>query len=349
MTASFLVVAFSQAAAPRLAGLALASIAQQLGEVTFLALCGRKPVGAVGGWASGSGAAGLLGAGSWIILKGALHLPTETSLLWLSPAPLLLSVIYIALLRDPSPVWVQRQEEADAAGLDVLAVDPVEGPKALQSPEVIRQLLEQQVTESEEGKDGLGTARRWATIRALALPYMLPLVVVYFFEYLMNQAMALPLGFAVTSKAGQAKHAAGACSTYRNLQLMYQTGVFLSRSSVHFLPLPVLWPLPVLQGLNAALALVPMVWYHAGGAGVPPPLQAWLLAFFLWEGLLGGATYVNAFTNISKMFSSHRQREFGLGVTSLADNLGVVLAAGTALLLEPRLISFLGVDGHFKC
>lgn len=81
---------------------------------------------------------------------------------------------------------------------------------------------------------------------------------------------------------------------------MLQVGVLVSRSSVHCVPVPRLWPLPVLQGANSATALLLVLLYgKAGRGGSMTPLLG-LMALVMWEGLLGGATYVNAYTQISK-------------------------------------------------
>ena len=50
-----------------------------------------------------------------------------------------------------------------------------------------------------------------------------PLFTVYLFEYLINQGMFLPMGFALSKlDADPAKRISLACRTYRDLQLTYQ-------------------------------------------------------------------------------------------------------------------------------
>lgn len=53
----------------------------------------------------------------------------------------------------------------------------------------------------------------------------------------------------------------------------------------------------------------------------------------LRQGLLGGATYVNSMYMIYKTVCAEH-REFSLGVVSLADDVGISLAALTSLFLE---------------
>lgn len=56
----------------------------------------------------------------------------------------------------------------------------------------------------------------------------------------------------------------------------------------------------------------------------------------LYEGLLGGAAYVNTFYRISKDVAP-RHREFSLRIASLADSAGIALAGGVALPVHDAL------------
>lgn len=52
----------------------------------------------------------------------------------------------------------------------------------------------------------------------------------------------------------------------------------------------------------------------------------WLvLAFVLWEGLLGGGAYVNTFFRISEEVPSAR-KQFALGTSAIADSSGIAIA-----------------------
>uniref|UniRef100_A0A7S1SIY3 Battenin n=1 Tax=Tetraselmis chuii TaxID=63592 RepID=A0A7S1SIY3_9CHLO len=176
---------------------------------------------------------------------------------------------------------------------------------------------------------------------------MLPLFLVYYFEYLINQSMFFPAGLAV-SAPGKA-HISTACHTYSTLQFLYQLGVLVSRSSTSVFRISTLWPLPVLQGLNAGAMLLLIVTLGNAGGGSGGAETRWLVwLLVVWEGLLGGATYVNAFTNLSE-FTSAREREFAMGITSLADSIGICLAALSSLHLEPALLRMMGISGAIHC
>ena len=58
-----------------------------------------------------------------------------------------------------------------------------------------------------------------------------------------------------------------------------------------------------------------------------------LFPLVLWEGLLGGAAYVNTFYRISTEVA-REEKEFSLGIVSLADSAGITLAGLLALPLH---------------
>ena len=68
-------IAFSASLYPRLFGIALASLSSGLGELTFLQMTTTLPTlassrTALGAWSSGTGFAGIAGAGLWWLLRG---------------------------------------------------------------------------------------------------------------------------------------------------------------------------------------------------------------------------------------------------------------------------------------
>lgn len=61
----------------------------------------------------------------------------------------------------------------------------------------------------------------------------------------------------------------------------------------------------------------------------------WLVFLLIfWEGLLGGGCYVNAFNRVS-IETNKKNREFAMGVVSIADGVGIAVAgfAGKFMLL----------------
>lgn len=145
--------------------------------------------------------------------------------------------------------------------------------------------------------------------------YMLPLGAVYLFEYFINQGLFELIEYdnIFITHAEQ----------YRWLQVLYQVGVFISRSSVNLLHVRKIWLFAVLQFLNVAVftceaifAYIPSIWI--------------IFILTLWEGLLGGGAYVNTFYKISHQEPEER-KQFSMSTTSLSDTIGITLAGILAL------------------
>lgn len=147
------------------------------------------------------------------------------------------------------------------------------------------------------------------------MKYMVPLTTVYFAEYFINQGLHELLYFnhIWLSKVEQ----------YRWYQVDYQIGVFISRSSVNLLPIKRLWILPLLQLINMSVLLA-QVFYRF----IP---NVWIIFIIvLWEGLLGGAAYVNTFFKMSNEVPAD-VREFSMGVATVGDTVGIALAGAVAI------------------
>lgn len=71
-----------------------------------------------------------------------------------------------------------------------------------------------------------------------------------------------------------------------------------------------------------------------------------LLVFY--EGLLGGAAYVNTFMLIIDTIPEI-DREFSLGATSMSDSGGIVVSALIGLWLEPSLCNYRANHGRDWC
>lgn len=117
------------------------------------------------------------------------------------------------------------------------------------------------------------------------MKYMLPLGLVYLFEYFINQGLSELLIFSHSVFYHDEQ--------YRSYQAEYQLGVLISRSSISLVQIDKIWILAVLQGLNVVLFLVHILY---------PFLTAfWIVSIvILFEGLIGGAAYVNTFHKIKK-------------------------------------------------
>ncbi|KAF6271344.1 CLN3 lysosomal/endosomal transmembrane protein, battenin [Rhinolophus ferrumequinum] len=295
---SFILVAFSHSVVTSLCGVVLASISSGLGEVTFLSLTAFYPRAVISWWSSGTGGAGLLGALSYLGLTQAGLSPQHTLLSMLG-VPALLLASYFFLLTSPEPQDPGGEEEAErAARQPLMSSEAPEESKPDASPT-------------------LSLQERWTVFKGL-LCYVIPLVLVYFAEYFINQGLFELLFFRNTSLS----HA----QQYRWYQMLYQAGVFVSRSSLRCFHIRFIWALALLQCLNLAFLLADVVLSFL-------PSIYFVFLIILYEGLLGGAAYVNTFHNIA-LETSDRHREFAMAAACVSDTLGISLSGLVALPLH---------------
>ncbi|XP_074714150.1 battenin isoform X2 [Strix uralensis] len=263
MWGSFSLVASAKGVAASLGGVLLASAASGLGEVTLLPLAGSYPGVGVSCWASGTGGAGLGGALGWAGLMGA-GLPLPHALLPGLGLPLVTLGSYFFLLLPPPPPPLPHPPDSPLP-------HPPDSPLP-PSPDSPLPSPPQRLTR----------AQKWAAAK-VALPQALPLALVYFAEYFINQGL-LELIYFPSSTLSPAQQ-------YRSAQLLYQAGVFASRSAPRRLRVRRIGVLALLQLLLAALLLAAVVVNFLPGAGL-------LLALVAGEGLVGGAAYVGAMENV---------------------------------------------------
>ena len=112
-------------------------------------------------------------------------------------------------------------------------------------------------------------------------------------------------------------------SQYRWLNVDYQIGVFVSRSTVNIYSVDRIWLMAVFQFINVIYFLCEVILY------ITPSIWITFLIVF-WEGLLGGGAYVNTFYKMSKEVSPVR-KQFAISVVALADSIGISIAGLTAI------------------
>ncbi|WFD06215.1 battenin CLN3 protein [Malassezia vespertilionis] len=269
----------------RLIGIGIASFGSGLGEVSYLQYSTRYPfattMSAVGLFSSGTGAAGLLGALAWWLVR---PLGIRTGIGLLSLLPLGMALAFFVILPAPHawPKHSARRAEQDEAAQRLMDPDGV--PAEDQDAE----------TEAYRGaRDGLSFAHKMRLLRPMLFPYVLPLVCVYFAEYTINQGVAPTLLYPVPSSAKHPLLAAVIHSLrdyYPLYQLIYQTFVFCSRSYTSVLQLPPipkswLWSPAIVQFTLLGLMVSESVfaWFRESIA------RSLVIVLVAVEGLAGGA------------------------------------------------------------
>ncbi|XP_020291122.1 battenin isoform X1 [Pseudomyrmex gracilis] len=275
--AGFLLVSLSTIEWLAILGVVITSLSSGLGEVTLLSYSNQFPKDVISTWSSGTGGAGIIGAASYAGLHTILS--TGNTLLIMLIVPLLQAITFWCVLKHPAHVKVPITKDG------------------IESQEHIIKIPKKTFRDKINLVPGL-------------LKYMIPLGLVYLFEYFINQGLYELIKF----DGIWLDHD----SQYRWLQTDYQIGVFISRSSVNLITFDNIWIMSVLQFINVIILLFEAIYYY-----IP---NIWIVfALVLWEGLLGGGAYVNTFYRMSTEIP-RADREASLGITTMADSIGIALA-----------------------
>lgn len=324
----------------RMAGVMLASLSSGAGELSFLGLTHYYGRFSLAAWASGTGGAGLVGAALYLATTTWIGLSERTSLLAFSFLPVVMVVSFVAIL----PHGPLENASLKAAGYETVdSTEPAD-------EENFRPAEHDGVLGNHESQHVVNTSstsppysQTWHRFKAnlrrarsLFFPYMLPLLLVYVAEYTINQGVAPTLLFPLDSSPFDQYR-----SFYPTYNAIYQTGVFVSRTSVAFFRVRHLYTPSILQLLNLLILTL-----HALVDFLP---SVWLVfAIIFWEGLLGGLVYANAFAEISDNVPIP-DREFSLGATTVSDSAGICIAGFLSMVFEVWLCQWQVGHGRDYC
>ncbi|KAI4123108.1 MAG: hypothetical protein LQ338_005435 [Usnochroma carphineum] len=212
----------------KMAGVVLASLSSGAGELSFLGLTHYYEGGfALAAWGSGTGGAGLVGAGAYAIATTSLGMSVKSTLLASAFLPVVMVLgFFVVLPRGP---LVRERRGVKSIGDTV---------------------------EREDGVDATERDREDQGLLSEAPNGVLPLFLVYVAEYLINQSVAPTLLFPLD--ATPFTHYRAFYPTYATI---YQLGVFISRSSLPFLRIHHLYPPSFLQYLNLILLILHSLYF----------------------------------------------------------------------------------------
>lgn len=109
----------SRTIAIKMCGVMLASLSSGGGELSFLGLTHYYGHFALAAWGSGTGGAGLIGAGAYALATNTLHITPRTSLLFFSFLPvIMLASFYIVLPLEPLKAGSNKSHEYEAIDSD---------------------------------------------------------------------------------------------------------------------------------------------------------------------------------------------------------------------------------------
>lgn len=320
-------------------GVVLASLTSGGGELSFLGLTHYYGQMSLAAWGSGTGAAGLVGAGLYAMFTTWFGFSVKNSLLSSAFLPIIMLISFFVILpRGPLRESERPKEYQTVPGGD-LEQDAVEelstddAATGLLAPGLDfpgTTLLTPNLSPSAKFNTNLRRAK------SLFFPYMLPLLLVYVAEYTINQGVSPTLLFPLESSPFTEFRA-----FYPMYGFLYQLGVFISRSSIAFVRIRHLYLPSILQIGNLVLLTL-----HALIFFIPSVYIVFLVVF--WEGLLGGAVYVNTFAEIMENVPAS-EREFSLGATSVSDSAGICIAGFIGMSIEPWLCNYQVHQGRDWC
>ena len=319
----------------KMAGIVLASMSSGGGELSFLGLTHYYGSVSLAAWGSGTGGAGLVGAGAYALLTTTFGLSVRGTLLASALLPLIMIFSFFVVLPH-GPLKAAKQNNTN--------YQPIPDDEEAESPEaagLLAQPNERSVSPAYTHHSRLQTithslATKLNRARSLVIPYMLPLFLVYVAEYTINQGVAPTLLFPLESTPFTHFRA-----FYPTYGAIYQLGVFISRSSLPFIRVRTLYTPSILQILNliglvahAMYPFIPTVWF--------------VFAIVFWEGLLGGLVYVSTFAAIREEVPEE-DREFSLGATTVSDSAGICLAGFVSIGMEKALCAWQVQHGRDWC
>ncbi|KAH6721792.1 batten's disease protein Cln3 [Leptodontidium sp. MPI-SDFR-AT-0119] len=324
----------------KLFGVGMASLSSGVGELSMLGLTHYYGPFSLAAWGSGTGGAGLIGAGLYVLLTNTIGLSVRNSLLACAFLPFIMPLAFFLILpqaplrrtssnKDYTPIPRISIDDSDITSLPtssaadaLLTPGPSTVSEAYTSHSRPASPPQGQATSHPSQKPTF--LQNLSRTRALFIPYMLPLLLVYIAEYSINQGVSPTLLFPLQQTPFSAYR-----SFYPLYAFLYQLGVFISRSSTPFFRLHNLYTPSFLQIANFILLALHSVYFF-----LPSVYLVFLVVF--WEGLLGGAVYVNTFAEIMEKVPVG-DREFSLGATSVSDSAGICIASLIGMVIEGRL------------
>ncbi|CAL5869854.1 uncharacterized protein PFLUO_LOCUS4085 [Penicillium psychrofluorescens] len=348
-TIGMLVVALSPSStdsssiASKISGIILASFSAGGGELSFMALTHFYGPFSLASWSSGTGAAGLVGAGVYALATSLMGFSVRTTLLASACLPLAMAFGFFVVL----PRGVLQAESAQDGCTavergELLAEDGLDGEDADTESDG---LLGVAVHSTDSHKDiRVNEASSWwehvqtslKRMRKLFLPFMVPLLIVFIAEYVINQGVYPTLLFPLRDSPFSHFR-----SFYPAYNAVYQIGAWVSRSSTPFLRIHNVYIPALLQVVNLLLFTLQALFSF-----IP---NVWLVFFIIfWEGLLGGIVYVNTFAEIGERVPLE-VREFSLGATTVSDSAGICIAGFLSMGWEVWLCDWQIAHGRDWC
>ena len=156
---------------------------------------------------------------------------------------------------------------------------------------------------------------------------------VYYLEYLITTGLTVAIGGQLNELNADKKGTFIYDNTFVIFNFCYQTGVFISRSSLGCVKIKHVWLLTLFQFLNCAFWLSNALHMYCFNIYV-------YFVHIVFVGLMGGASYVNVIYRLKNSPKlAKTEKELAMNLLSCFDDLGVLLAAITALILTTTVFA----------
>lgn len=294
----------------------LMGLAQCIGECVNLGFLKAFPSEHIVGFTSGTGFAGIAGAGAWLFCRAIGLNNTQVFLVFMP----LLVVYFLSFL------WLYRKGNSRD---NTLQYSMVEG-NLLDTPTYNSKDLSEKPKKSEEkiavtGNELFSIALMKSVWGEISF-WGLNLAAVYFLEYSIITGFADRATLKYTEKNNFVKE-----NAYEIINFCYQLGVWVSRSSLKFFKVEKVWIVTVLQAINW------VIWWLEAEFLF---LTEWgEFALTLWVGCMGGLAYVNTgYLILNSEKIPKEQKEAGMNITLCLNALGVLLASLFCLVLDNLII-----------
>ncbi|KAK9317987.1 batten's disease protein Cln3 [Lipomyces starkeyi] len=337
-------VALTTSISSRLFGVVLASASSGLGELTFLQLTHFYSPLSMTAFSSGTGGAGLAGSFLYLVATTWLRLSVRGTIFASSLLPLLFFFAFFWIMPLPDP-HLASQSSTFASSARTPAYSLIQGEESSMTRSVSAPINDDQeslhsridFSKSQSLEQIMESmSKTLSRLGPLFFPYMLPLMLVYIGEYVINQGISPTLLFPIEEMPFT--YYRDAYVTYGTL---YQLGVFISRSSSPFVRIRRLYVPAILQLVNVVVLAVQSMY-----AFIPNVYIIMIIIFY--EGLLGGAAYINTFLLVSETIAIE-DREFAMGAVGVSDSGGIVVAGTICLYLERFLCAYQKANGRPYC
>ncbi|KAL3843107.1 hypothetical protein ACJMK2_021060 [Sinanodonta woodiana] len=288
------------------------------GENVALGYLKHFPSKLVNAWSSGTGMAGLLGSGIYIIFgcvvgpggqnQDELRRLIKYAFLLTTPCVVLYLYAYFGVIRRPQDFASIQKSVKDET-------DPLVASTNDQSNEIE---VKPAVT-----KDSRITLRKvWTGYKRIAW-ISFNLAAVYMFEYVAQGCAA--------KVRPHSEYNASCPELFAGIALCYQAGVFVSRSSVQLYQIKKIEVLTIIQFFNMVLWVMDVHWKFLPTSALP--------ALMIFVGLLGGASYVNIFYLLLNDRKYEEDRELLINMAAIFITVGIIMGTVFETLLFSTVLS----------